>query len=847
MNSHEAKPLHLRALLAGSSVFITTLICGFGVMSWFWSRADQGIERGFTYFISATWGDALFLPSLLAGAIAYIVLSSAGPVPQATPVWQRRASWLFGIVGSLVGLGIQASWLMSDKTLLNWTIPELHTFNAAGYYHAFFFVVMMGAIPLLVSTVLIRKPVVEQEGPQLTYCHYSDLAYSIMWFGGSGYAFMRLAENETIRFDNPSMVVVTMLAMTAIGVFCSTIPHAMRHFKGTGSSIMPIFSKDLRLVITGILLAYGVSITVIGIDVGDIENHRSIVLFASALALYCLGLLYPLAQPLERTATICFILASAGLGMGSLLAASSEVSARIIAAIVAVPAIFFVSGYQYDRRIFDQAASGNIVRVWEGLPLTLPALALGVIAQEKARETLTKAVGIEGTNQVIDFVVYFALLGLTVNAMKELFKRCAIEGDSLIPLEQRIRVQNAKNTMWIAFSGMLTGLVVLLLVILVPIEPHNTQIPKQSFSTNTFAAVAMLLVLLILRSANHRQSAAWRITALIGVTLLYGATALFIGGFRLPWLYSAWELLLFFPIIGSALFVGNGVIGNMCLLRGTKPDKWNRSLFIVVFLGCVTVFVFSVLPTFSDDRAYLSSFTSPAIGLGGCLFGAIVPALLGSHALRTDLPKEAILKSTGLRGVLQDALMASATVICAGLFVIHALIYKPGYAITLLCLVIALVAIPAVMFTFSNNYTHLTSEHSTRGVFLEATGNGYSETEVRLQQRALKRHLERQPWIVFIALLPWSLFFFGFALKPFMSAYNQRHNQTKEFNEAEFDHSGVSLFQDCLYNSFLIETSLRQGKNSKYLDRKLGISVDKQTSVQSDKRPWIIALFSLKD
>lgn len=170
---------------------------------------------------------------------------------------------------------------------------------------------------------------------------------------------------------------------------------------------------------------------------------------------------------------------------------------------------------------------------------------------------------------------------------------------------------------------------------------------------------------------------------------------------------------------------------------------------------------------------------------------------------------------------------------------IHALIIEGMLAIVFLITAIWAAAFVAVRFTLSNNYAHLTSLEATRNVFEKADRNLYSDDEVQLQQRALKRHLERQSWIVIVSLFPWSIVFF--LPRP------ELPHQIGEANlVTDRKRSGAFAIGAYLYNTYLIETSLRSGENSRKLDGELGIPREKNEGEQLDERSWILSLFSLK-
>jgi peptidoglycan/LPS O-acetylase OafA/YrhL len=66
---------------------------------------------------------------------------------------------LAGIVAAasgLLGLTIQATWLTDPNPALNWTLPRAHHFNAAGYYHAAYLVIVASVSGGLAAIVLQR-------------------------------------------------------------------------------------------------------------------------------------------------------------------------------------------------------------------------------------------------------------------------------------------------------------------------------------------------------------------------------------------------------------------------------------------------------------------------------------------------------------------------------------------------------------------------------------------------------------------------------------------------------------------------------------------------------------------
>lgn len=61
---------------------------------------------------------------------------------------------MISILSVICATTIQIQWIVSDYTKLNWTIPQTHHFNVAGWYHAVFFIFMFGVYAYLITNIL---------------------------------------------------------------------------------------------------------------------------------------------------------------------------------------------------------------------------------------------------------------------------------------------------------------------------------------------------------------------------------------------------------------------------------------------------------------------------------------------------------------------------------------------------------------------------------------------------------------------------------------------------------------------------------------------------------------------
>lgn len=138
-----------RVVLYGALGAAITWLCGFVVMYLLWRKIGTINELpGFFDYHAATYGDGICLPILVGAGIAFLKNNKR----DCELVHIRKCRWI-AIVMALIGGLIQASWLISDRTALNWSIPIQHHFNIAGWYHSIFFLGMFGVIAYLLARI----------------------------------------------------------------------------------------------------------------------------------------------------------------------------------------------------------------------------------------------------------------------------------------------------------------------------------------------------------------------------------------------------------------------------------------------------------------------------------------------------------------------------------------------------------------------------------------------------------------------------------------------------------------------------------------------------------------------
>ena len=207
----------IKSILAGLIVFML----GFVVMYLFWifGTYPKELPGLFSYYSSGI-GDSIFLPILSAGFTMFFLNSEYQLTKR-----QKIVPIVFSIIGAISGIALQASWLINPNIGLNWTIPESHHFNAAGWYHAVFLVLMFSFVAYCLAKwwiVLHNKN---------NHNLKDILINSVIWGSGAGFLYTFTIDNWKIPNSNADLNVMYTVLISYILVFSLLTLIALIHKK----------------------------------------------------------------------------------------------------------------------------------------------------------------------------------------------------------------------------------------------------------------------------------------------------------------------------------------------------------------------------------------------------------------------------------------------------------------------------------------------------------------------------------------------------------------------------------------------------------------------------------------
>lgn len=122
------------SVILGMILALFIMVSGFGMMLFLWNTISYPKDLlGLFDYKAATWGDAICLPIMCFCLVAFIHYNNDKGHTR------KKIIYIITIIAIFLAILTQGSWLWSNTTKLNWSIPIHHHFNLAGWYHSVLF------------------------------------------------------------------------------------------------------------------------------------------------------------------------------------------------------------------------------------------------------------------------------------------------------------------------------------------------------------------------------------------------------------------------------------------------------------------------------------------------------------------------------------------------------------------------------------------------------------------------------------------------------------------------------------------------------------------------------------
>ena len=271
-----AKGTKYRPIIIGILATVFVFVIGFGVlliMYYHWSNSITesyaGLKGLFDYKASL-WGDAFCLPLTVGSGLTYILVFYRKV--------KKKKKLLFpviaGVIGGVIGLAMQLQWVISDSTPLNWSIPEQHHFNYAGWYHAAFFVIICSTIAFI-SACLLQIDIHLLHNVNLNSKYEKNIfsfCQFIIWFCGILFLQLHYLDDYSDKF--PQWGIILLFSVSGLIALCGFRLIVLKGIHNYYKYYAPV----IFAVIISTLLSF---ISVSGLPSCDISFLISSILFSS--------------------------------------------------------------------------------------------------------------------------------------------------------------------------------------------------------------------------------------------------------------------------------------------------------------------------------------------------------------------------------------------------------------------------------------------------------------------------------------------------------------------------------------------------------------------------------------
>lgn len=711
--------LLIRSIMMGIEVFLF----GFVGMNIWWNilPREEGLH-GLYYYRAATWGDGICLP-LLTGALYYV----CNYTKQIT-ARKKKVCIATGIGCVVIGGIIQVSWLLDENIELNWTIPKVHYFNIAGWWHMLFFMYMFGVLGKLFMQWILSND-------ENSNTNVGDLVLGnfIIWFSGTLFLMLHCLDDYIKKGnEDSSILIIAVILFVVVSFFLICI----RTIKGKTSLQLICIS-----VLPGIVTAAGICLFI----AGKCNKLDIIVIGNFALAfIYLIPNQSSLQELFVEGIIIGSPILSAGLAMVNISGMWGRVFWGAIGVFVPIIIVYKFNERKYEKKkVYAYIASGLLVQIAAVVILFFFNLGMGVV------ENLVAVLAELILGALVNSIVKknFAY----VKRMEDLQK----EGK----ISERELTSSKKSTYFLIVVSAIGALIYLVLLMQNYVQLNELYIGVNINKVDKYVIICgifflvLLFIMMFTKNVHIVNRKIYTLIVYISTILMYGELFILLKGIRKPLVieFNIVDLCALILILGSSTLVAESFYSNLYRIRGIC--KYRNSVMLgslVVFIGCilnVSVCIFPVRNVMASEYNLIYIL----IGIVGLFFAVILIPWIFSRAICPPMPKTQIATTKSSEGVLQNGFLAMLIIIIIGQLPVYFMVINTDLWNTLLGLGLLVMNIYWVLeYCLVNNVEALKKRK------MEAFGNKKDKV-VDMELEGLEKHLQFQNVCAFSALLLYSL------------------------------------------------------------------------------------------
>lgn len=709
------------AILNGIMAALTVFVTGFGIMYILWNIKEyDSCLLGLFDYRAAYLGDSICLPFLTGLLVTYISFNRIKNNKA------KRNGFLVALILAIIATTTQISWLVSAKTKLNWTIPKQHKFNFAGWYHAFFFIIMFAILGFLFTLLIYAK----QGESSKKNCYFNKILQTLIWFFGA--LFLYLVSLDNYATANNYFKVLSIV-LIAIFTFIKII-----HLITFKSFKSPTYENIAAL--SSVFSAFALA----NIIYGGVNTDYT---YTVSCALLVVVLLVPNENRIKKMITFYFWIAIPAIMLELAISSQKSIEHSLIMLLLTIIIPCTISLGQND--IIKKILS---IEIYSGMIILLGISALVILFVYKNSNLETS---------LLEKIVNIIFVCAIPNYIRKTFPTIIdSENDKAKTVED---VTKKQKIMYLLYAIIVLG--GLILIMKIYFRPINFINPKEFILHKLFylgisVLLISILLLIIIVYQKISNNKAYNILAILFICTSYCAlflTILNLGSYKIINMqlsmfdYLTIPALIFFPLIISL-----GFINNISKLRGSHPNSYMIFTAIIIYIGTFSVILVSELQMIIN-KTYISIIINIlCITISAILLPSLITLVLAKETIGIQLTK-----NTPVLGVFQDGFLYSLAILLSELASVIFLFnnnYENVYTY-IINLILTLIGLSYIInwpldFCISNNLQH----YLDRKKEIDSLENYDEKSALAKQLKELKNHLTAQNIIAIIIAFPYSIF-----------------------------------------------------------------------------------------
>ena len=703
------------------AIFVSFI--GFGVMNilfYLWNVNDgyNSALPGLYAYNAATIGDGVCLPVLIFAMSYFCSLHKSENSSLQMQI--HKKSVVTGCIFWVIGLLIQISWLLDADIKTNWTIPQKHHFNYAGWYHCVYFSMMFGLISYFMCKMYLLR--------RITIRNYFSDILNLYLFSFSGAFYLMLQRTDDLK-DRYSYYLILSVISILLFLFLSIYLFSSNKEK---------VKYELVVCLSGISTAYGLTLVVFNLE-------KYYFIYALIMFLMSFSFIFEVENRFEnyilKILLISIPVFLLNVALFSMPFAKGSIILLILLLIVPILNVYF---------------SATTNKLYDNKNKFLMFCKYGIAYQLLILVSVYVPKMLDEKNEIrtlLGVVFEFGIIYLLNENIKDIFKQ-VISAENNREADGNEPMSRIRNLAYFQIVAIVAGATIYLLLTYTGfIEIQSIETWLELNNINFYGIIIALLLfcfsILMMYIVSKKNK------KLVSIFLVFAYFFVDISIYLLKTPFSLdikpIYFCVFFQVVGCSMLVAESFYSNIYRIRAIpfRPDFIINS--IIILIGSCIMLLFTLLPSVDISGFPSRSLAYIFIGLIGNIIVLILLPCFCFAFTKPNYNSQELAPEDALGEIAKNGFLGVMIVVLAGAVPIYICLINSSKIETFSAIGSLLVGVYwAITYCLENNVKHLATREEE---YEKQTNNSY----LKIQLIGLEKHLRAQNICALIALLLYCL------------------------------------------------------------------------------------------